>query len=131
MFLGIKHQGIRTESASATFRLNATITGPEHVGKPVSVDPAQDFLVGLAADGAEVIGYLESYEDRVTEGEKVGAVNWHICTVFSYTGVAPTRGGSIVGAGAGNVKAAGAGEGKNTLVTAVDAANQLVSVTFR
>lgn len=125
----IRHQGIRTESASATFYLNSSITSIEDVGKPVSIDPTADYTVGFVAD-ADVLGVLESYEDRTTEGVKTGAVNWHNCYEFEYSGTAPTRGGRVVSDGAGKVKAAGAGAGTNTRVVSVDTTNQVVSVIF-
>lgn len=125
----MSHRGIRTESASNTWYLGPGITSINDVGKPVAI--TGNFTVDIAPDGAEVFGTLESFEDRVQEGIKVGAVNWHNCAKFTYTGTAPAPGGRIVGAGGGNVKAAGAGVGFNTAVAAVDTTAQTVEVTFR
>lgn len=130
MFIGdLSHKGIRTESAAATFNLDSSITSVAAVGKPVAL--VGDFEVGFGADGAEIIGYLESYEERTVEGGKLGTVTWHMSAEFSYTGTAPAAGDRVASDGAGNVKVAGAGVGYNTLVTAVDTDNEIVSVLFR
>tara|TARA_X000001388_G_scaffold52616_5_gene38371 strand:+ start:8829 stop:9221 length:393 start_codon:yes stop_codon:yes gene_type:complete len=125
----LQHKGIRTESAAASFYLDTSITGYSDIGKPVSI--TDDFTVGFGADGAEIIGYLESYEDRITETVKMGGVSWHMCAEFTYTGTDPTAGSHVVADGAGNVKLAGAGAGLNTLVCAVDTTNKVVSIIFR
>lgn len=130
MQIGVmSHRGIRNEESSATFYLGAGLTSVAQVGVPVAV--TGNFTVDVAADGAEIVGVLESFENRVQEGIKVGAVNWHNCAKFTYTGTAPVAGGRIVGAGGGNVKAAGAGAGLQTLVTAVDTTAMTVEVIFR
>ena len=128
MFLEIRHTGIRNETSSATYYTNATITGQQHVGKPVSLDPTANFTVGLAADGADILGYLESFEDRKQEGIKVGAVCPQIYANFEYSGADPVIGQWVVGDGTGKVKASAARA--RALVTAVDTANKMVSVTF-
>ncbi len=134
MLFGITtHRGIRNEDLAATFYLNSTLPNKDCVGWPVAIDPSADFTVGVAGDGAEIHGVLQSWEDRSQEGGiKTGAVNPLISFKFEYDGVAPTRGGSVVGSAvAGKVKAAGAGAGKNTVVVAVDTAAQTVEVLFR
>ena len=125
----LQHKGIRTESAAASFYLDASITGFSAIGKPVCI--TGNFEVGFGAADAEIIGYLESYEGRDVEGVKMGAVSWHMCAEFEYDGAAPTVGGHVVSNGDGKVKAAGAGAGRNVVVTAVDTTNNLVSVIFR
>lgn len=112
------HRGIRIEDLAATYYLNSTIT-QAHVGAAVSIDPTADFTVGLV-DGGRIHGVLQSFEDRVLEGLKTGAVNPTIRFKFEYTGTAPTRGGHVVSNGAGGVKVAGAGAGTNATVVAVD-----------
>ena len=123
----LQHKGIRSESAAASFYLDASITGFADVGKPVSV--TGDFTVGFGAADAEILGYLESFEDREVEGVKM--VTWHMCAEFEYAGTAPTVGGHVVSNGDGKVKVAGAGLGRNVVVTAVDTTNNMVSVIFR
>ena len=125
----LQHKGIRTESAAASFYLDASITGFDDVGKPVCI--TGNFEVGFGAADAEIIGYLESYEDRDVEGVKMGAVSWHMCAEFEYAGTAPTGGGHVVSNGDGKVKAAGANQGRNVVVAAVDTTNNMVSVIFR
>ena len=78
----LQHKGIRTESAAASFYLDASITGFADVGKPVSV--TGDFTVGFGAADDEILGYLESYENREVEGVKMGAVSWHMCAEFDF-----------------------------------------------
>ena len=123
------HRGIRNEESALTWYLDASITSPADVGKPVSI--TGNFTVGLAVDGAEILGQLESFENRLQEGVKVGAVNHHMSAKFTYTGSDPVAGGKIVGAGGGNVKTAGAGLGHNTFIAAVDTTAKTVEVTFR
>ncbi len=125
----LQHQGIRTESAAASFYLDTSITGFDAIGKPVSI--TGNFTVGFGSADDEILGYLESYEDRDVEKVKMGAVSWHMCAVFEYAGTAPTVGGNVVSNGDGKVKVAGAGAGRNVVVTAVDTTNQTVSVIFR
>lgn len=131
MYIGnLTHKGIRTESAAATFELDSSIDGFDKIGLPVAV--TGNMTVGLGADGDELVGYLESYEDRTVEGGKTGAVSWHMCAVFEFDpAAAPVAGGRIAAVGDGRVKAAGAGVGYNTLVKSVDATNNLCEVTFR
>lgn len=125
----MSHRGIRNEESAATWYLGAGLTAIGDVGKPVAV--TGNFTVDVAADGAEILGVLESFENRVQEGIKVGAVNWHNCAKFTYTGTDPVPGGRIVGAGGGNVKAAGAGAGLQTVVSSVDTVAKTVEVIFR
>lgn len=131
MYIGmLTHKGIRTESAAATFELDSSITSHQNVGMPVAM--TGNYQVGLGADGQEIIGFLESFEDRLVEGSKTGAVSWHLCQEFPYAPAAPPSvGGRVAAVGDGTVKAAGAGVGYNTLVTAVDTENQTCAVTFR
>jgi len=131
MYFGqLTHKGIRTESAAATFELDASIDGYDKVGLPVAMKG--NFLVGLAGDGDAIVGYLESYEERKADGTKTGAVSWNICAEWTYTGTAPVVGGGVVGSATeGAVKAAVAPAGLNALVTAVDTTNKIVSVILR
>jgi len=130
MYFGtLTNHGIRTESAAGTFELGAGVDGFTKVGMPVSI--TGNNTVDLSADGAEIFGLLESYEDRGVEGATTGAVSWQVVTTFDYTGTAPAAGGRIVGAGAGAVKAAGTGAGMNTLVLSVNTTDSTVEVLIR
>ncbi|ASV43951.1 hypothetical protein [Pseudoalteromonas phage KB12-38] len=128
MYSVIRHTGIRMEDANATFYLNSTVTGQEHVGCPVSLDPSANFTVGLSQDGEDILGALESFENRSQEGYNAGAVAPKLYTNFTYTGVAPEIGKWVVGAGNGEVKAS-ATAGR-ALVEAVDTDTKEVSVLF-
>lgn len=124
----IRHQGIRVEDANASYLLNDTITGHGQVGSPVSLDPTANFTVGLSPDGADILGALESFENRSQEGYNLGAVAPTMYTTFAYDGVAPVIGQYVVGAGAGKVK--GSVDRSRALVEAVDTTEKMVSVTF-
>lgn len=128
MYSVIRHNGIRMEDANATFFLNDTITSHDDVGSPVSLDPSENFTVGLSPDGADILGALESFENRSQEGYNAGAVAPKLYTNFTYTGSAPVIGQWVVGAGDGKVKAS-ATAGR-ALVEAVDESINQVSVLF-
>lgn len=128
MYSVIRHNGIRMEDANATFFLNDTIKSHDDVGSPVSLDPSENFTVGLSPDGADILGALESFENRSQEGYNAGAVAPKLYTNFTYTGSAPVIGQWVVGAGDGNVKAS-ATAGR-ALVEAVDESINQVSVLF-
>lgn len=129
MFLGtLTHLGIRTESASATFLLDSSLT-KDDVGTPVAM--TGNLEVGLGSDGNPIVGYLESFENRVTEGAVVGAVNWHICADFEYSGTAPVAGDFAVVDGTGKVRKSAAGEAQNALITSVNTTDKKVSVILR
>lgn len=133
MNFGIKtHKGIRVEDLAPTFLLNSTLPNIGCVGWPVSIDPAENFTVGAAPDGVDILGVLQSWEDRVQDGIKTGSVNPLICFKFQYEGAAPTRGGRVVGSAVpGKVKAAGAGAGLNTYVTAIDTTAKTCEVMLK
>ncbi len=114
------YKGIRVEDLAVTAYLNATVTGVADVGKPISIDPAADYTVGISPDGADIHGVLTAYEHRVQDNVKTGSYNPMMYQKFTYSGTAPTRGGRVVGNGLGGVKAAGAGVGLNTVVCAVN-----------
>jgi hypothetical protein len=119
MYIGtLTHKGIRTETAAATFELDASITENADVGKLVALKG--NHLVGLADDGDVIFGYLESFENRISEGAKTGAVSWMLCGKATYVGTAPTVGMGLLGsATAGSPKTSGAA-GTNIIVTSVD-----------
>jgi hypothetical protein len=128
MYSVIRHKGIRIEDANATYFLNASITSHSDIAKPVSLDATANFTIGLAADGAQILGALESYEDRTQEGYKAGAVAPLMYTTFEYSGTDPVIGQWVVGDGTGKVKAS-ATIGR-ALVEGIDTTGKLVHVTF-
>jgi hypothetical protein len=97
--------GFHMEDWSLTFYLNAATTAAD-VGKAVSKDGTTPNQVKLAADGDVIVGRLASYEDRVTEGIKVGAVELKFANKLPIVagGGSVVVGGSVQGAGAGEVK---------------------------
>lgn len=126
MLTSIRNKGIRVEDASGNFYLDASIDVNAHVGAPVA--PTGNNTVGLAPDGAEILGNLESAEDRVQEGVKTGAVCPSLYTTYGYSGTAPVVGQWVVGTGTEKVKAS-ATFGRCT-VLAVDTTAMTVDVTF-
>lgn len=126
------HKGIRVEDLAGTFYLNSTLPNKECVGWPVSIDATADFTVGAAADGVDIAGVLQSWEDRVQDGIKTGSVNPLISFKFDYEGTDPVRGGRVVGGPTpGKVKAAGAGVGLNTVVIAVNTTAKTCEVLLK
>lgn len=128
---GVIHAAMYNEDASLTWHFDGTLDGTER-GAPVSVKPNSNRTVEVAPADAELVGRLFKAEDRVTEGIRVCSVFHHGVWTFPYDELAaPTVGGQVVGAGAGKVKAAAAGKGGNTLVSAVDFDKKTCDVIFR
>ena len=98
-------KGFHMEDWSLTFNLASAITADD-VGKAVSLNGTTPNSVKLAADGDVIIGRLATYEDRVTEGIKVGAVELKFANVLPIVsgGGSVVVGGSVQGAGNGEVK---------------------------
>lgn len=93
------------ENWQFTFNLAAGITSA-HVGKAVALDTVAN-TVKLAADGDEIIGRLEQVEDRVQEGILVGTVSIKFGAILPIkSGETVNVGDYLIGAGAGEVKAA-------------------------
>lgn len=115
---GIRHKGIHVETSAFPWNLALSVVLAD-VGKAMAVDPSANCTAKLAGDGDRVIGVLASFEDRVTEGLRVGTIEHQGGFEFAYTGTI-TLGASVEGsATAGSVKAAAAKNG--TLVTSIDA----------
>lgn len=101
---GVTLSGHFHEDSQYTFVLNAAITKAD-IGKAVRVTGAN--TVSLVGDGEEIDGRLETVEDRVQEGIKVGTVN--ACAGVNFTlktGDALAPGDWAVGGGAGAVRKA-------------------------
>jgi hypothetical protein len=97
-------RGYHMEDWSFTFNLAAGITGAD-VGKAVSVDASGPNKVKLSGDTDVIIGRLETVEDRTVEGQLVGAVELKFANTLPIkTGETVVVGGSVQGAGAGEVK---------------------------
>lgn len=108
---GISHRGIVHEEFHYPYNLNVAIVAAD-VGKAVSIDTTAARTVKLAADGDVIVGVLASYEDRVIEGGKVGTVATKGGFAFTRAAAAPavSVGAVLCGAGAGEVRAALAGD---------------------
>jgi hypothetical protein len=89
--------------------LAAGITNAD-IGKAVSLDTSADNKVKLAGDGDVIIGRLLTVENRVNEGQLIGTVAFRFAEKLPIkAGLAGAevvvRGSTVVGAGAGEVKA--------------------------
>lgn len=69
---GVSHKGIPHDEWMYPFLLAASVV-QEDVGKPMMIDTV-NYTAKVATDGAEIIGWLESFEDRTVEGVKVGTI---------------------------------------------------------
>ena len=77
------------------------------VGKAVALDPATPNTAKLAGDGDVIIGRLASFENRKIEGIVVAAVEFRFANTLPIkAGEVVAVGATVVGAGAGEVKAA-------------------------
>ena len=104
---GISLRGMLHEKFHYPFYLANGITSAD-VGKAVALDSTAANTVKLAGDGDKVIGRLEVFEERSIEGVTVGTVA--LRGGFKFTEVdtpafALAVGDTVVGAGAGTVKA--------------------------
>lgn len=128
---GVIHASMYNEDASLTWHFDGVIDGSER-NAPVSVKAGVNKTVEIAPSDAELVGRLFKAEDRKVEGIKVCSVFHHGVWTFPYDELAaPAVGDSVVGGGAGKVKKAGAGAGKNTLVSSVDTTAKTCDVIFR
>lgn len=102
---GISHAHYQVEDANIPFYLASAITAAD-VGKAVTQDTTAARTVKLAGDGDVVIGRLDTFEDRVSEGVKVGNIQLKGGMRFTYpsSGVTFAIGDRIIGAGSGLVK---------------------------
>lgn len=100
---GVTLRGIPQQQFRFTFVLDAAIVAAD-IGKPVSIKAGAANTVEIAADGALIVGRLLTVEDRTIEGLKVGTVETKGGFLLNTSG-AIAIGNSVVGAGAGAVKA--------------------------
>lgn len=89
------------------------------IGRVVSLDTTADATVKVAADGENVYGRIFQVEDRSQEGVVTVTVETRFRKRLKKdSGVTIARGASVVGAGAGLVKAAAAADGAKNIVLA-------------
>jgi hypothetical protein len=112
-----------------TFVLNADITAQD-VGKAVTQDTSAANTVKLAGAGDPIFGRLETFEDRVVEGVKVGAVKiiagMELPTASGYTA---QIGDKVIGAAGGMVTKIGQGESSDLSVWEVKTGSVIVVKT--
>lgn len=126
---GVSLRGFYDDKWSLTFNVTGVVNKAADIGKLVALDTAAKNSAKLAGNDDAPLGVILSYEDRVVEGVKVGAIALKGVYGVPYTG-ALAIGASIVGsATAGVAKAAAAAN--NTLVVEVDATNGIAVVIFK
>lgn len=101
---GVSLEGMTHNDFHYPFLLAAAVVAAD-VGKPMAVDVTAPNTLKVAADGEQILGRLETFEDRTIEGIKVGAVSIRGGWSFPITGTVAV-GDTVVGAGGGNVRAA-------------------------
>lgn len=117
---GVRLEGFHIETSIITFVCKSTMTIAD-VGKPVAIDTTANGQVKVAGDGDRIFGYLESFEDRVVEGDKVGAVAQRFGMSFKIkSGDALAVGDTAVGSAvSGEVKKAAANDPSDNVVVSV------------
>lgn len=117
-------------SNDPTFVLDDNITEND-CGKAVMQDTSAANKVKLATAGAEILGRLETFENRVVEGVKVGAVKliggFELPTAEAYA--APAVGDALVGAAGGFVNKAGENQTSDLKVWEVKTGSVIVVKT--
>lgn len=97
-------RGFHFEDAHLTANLHADITR-DHLGHAVTIDPDAVAGVKLAEDDDIIIGRLETFENRETEGSVVGAVSLNFSNLLPLADPAAVAvGQTAVGAGDGKIK---------------------------
>ncbi|MES0134503.1 hypothetical protein NKJ88_06005 [Mesorhizobium sp. M0016] len=110
--------GFHFEDFSLTFKLTAGITAAD-VGKAISMSAVAN-TVKLSGDGDAIIGRLATVEDRTIEGTLVGAVELKFANTLPIkSGSTVIVGDTVIGAGAGEVKAGTANHNVNFVTEVV------------
>lgn len=106
----------------------ATVVG--NVGAAMSLDTSAGATAKLAVDDEEILGRLETFEDRVSEGTKIGTITMKGIFTFRSIATVPAIGAQVTGsATAGEVKTAVTpAVGRRAQVVARDATNRIVTV---
>ena len=120
-------RGYRFEDFTLTVALNTTIT-KDDVGKALSWDTAAANRMKLAADGDPIAARLDVFEDRTNVGEgKVGTAEFKFSSRLPIkSGQTVVVGDTAVGAGGGEIKAAGIKDYDNNYVAAIDGTYAIV-----
>jgi hypothetical protein len=112
----IVSSGFPIDDVRFTYAISGVVTQAD-LGKAVTQDKTAPNTMKLAGDGDPIHGRLETYEDRSQQGAgKVGTVARQFKEKLpANAGHTIAVGDSVVGAGAGLVKDAGAGVSNRTL----------------
>lgn len=95
------------------------LTDSDLIGRVVSLDTSADATVKVAADGENIYGRIFQVEDRSQEDVVTVTVETRFRKRLKKANATViTRGASVVGAGAGLVKAAGTADGAKNIVLA-------------
>lgn len=94
---GVTLRGINDPKYNHVWNISGVINKLTDIGKAVSQDTTADSTAKLCAAGERILGALFSYEDRVTEGIKIGTISRKGYFLFTYTGADPSRGHGVVG----------------------------------
>jgi hypothetical protein len=105
---GVTLKGYFMEAYQFTVLLSGSIVAAD-VGKALTQDTTVANTFKLAGDGDPIHARLETYEDRVQEGIKVGTAAFHFANELPIksgltAGAVVAVGSTLVGAGAGEVK---------------------------
>lgn len=96
-----------------TYSISGTVVEADE-GKAISLDTSATNTVKLAGDGDALLGRLFKYEDRVVEGTKLATIEtkggFRLPKLESEV---IAVGNTVIGAGSGNVKAAGSANSSN------------------
>lgn len=106
--------GFTQHDFAFTMLISGAVTSAD-LGKAVTLDTTADATVKLAADGDPIYGRIFQIEDRSQEGVTTCTVETRFRKRLPKTAAAITRGASVVGAGAGLVKA-GLASSKNIVL---------------
>ena len=102
---GVSLRGLHQEDFMYTFLISGSVVAAD-VGKAVTLDTSVANTMKLAGDGDPIYDRLETFENRIQEGIKVGAVSTKGGLKFpTGDGETVNVGDEIQGDGAGAVKA--------------------------
>lgn len=123
---GITLAGIIDTGGNVTLYLDSSVTRAD-IGKPMSLVSGQNNTVIVAPNGARIFGRLDTFEDRVQEGIKVGMIQTEGGFLFSVLAadalLTNGQGSSAIGAGSGKIKA---GTDAGNFVTELDGSGNAV-----
>lgn len=113
--------GFSFEDAAFTYLVSGAVTAAD-VGKAVTLDTTATNTVKLAGDNDFIFGRLETFEDRIVLGIKVGAVSRMFKGKLPKTAAAIAVGQSVTGSATlGLVKAATVQDTNRNIVVEVGA----------